>query len=88
MVGARCACAASCGSPNTLLREAIPKIRTADRSLTHGRVALTAPHTPDWVLKSLVKEATIGAGLGLAAGMIWKFSVDSPTRKKITAFYK
>ena len=39
-------------------------------------------------LNSLVREATIGLGLGLVAGAIWRAMVDMPTRAMFKQFYK
>ena len=38
-------------------------------------------------LASLVREASIGVGLGVVAGFMWKFSITAPHKATVTAYY-
>ena len=39
-------------------------------------------------LSKLVREATIGVGLGVIGGFIWKFSITVPHKNVIDNYYK
>eukprot|EP00631_Chrysoreinhardia_giraudii_P005272 CAMPEP_0197415312 /NCGR_PEP_ID=MMETSP1170-20131217/1862_1 /TAXON_ID=54406 /ORGANISM="Sarcinochrysis sp, Strain CCMP770" /LENGTH=111 /DNA_ID=CAMNT_0042942097 /DNA_START=88 /DNA_END=419 /DNA_ORIENTATION=- len=40
-----------------------------------------------WVLRSIVREATIGAGLGIVGGYIWYYGITKPERDKVKNYY-
>jgi len=40
-----------------------------------------------WVLQSLIREASIGLGLGFIGGMVWHYGHCVPELEKVKKFY-
>ena len=81
----------------TLLR------RGADARTTHTRPNATTtplkarhrrtrpPRPPagaSWVLRSLIREASLGIGLGVVFGAVWSTMQTGPVARRISEYYK
>jgi len=63
----------------------------------HRRAARAAPANPprppapagaSWVLTSLIREASLGVGLGVVFGAVWSTMQTGPVSKRIVEYYK
>ena len=56
--------------------------------------AIAAPRpTPptagaSWVLRSLIREASLGVGLGVVFGAVWSTMQTGPVARRISEYYK
>ena len=61
--------------------------------------AIVAPRAPpadarrptagaSWVLTSLIREASLGVGLGVVFGAVWSTMQTGPVSKRIVEYYK
>ena len=73
----------------TLLR------RGADARTTHTRAPADAPPKTrrphagaSWVLRSLIREASLGIGLGVVFGSVWSVVQTGPVARRISEYYK
>ena len=41
-----------------------------------------------WVLRSLIREASLGVGLGVVFGAVWSTMQTGPVARRITEYYK
>ena len=41
-----------------------------------------------WVLRSLIREASLGIGLGVVFGSVWSVMQTGPVSKRISEYYK
>ena len=61
-------------------RRAAPTARTRP---THDKTAGAS-----WVLTSLIREASLGVGLGVVFGAVWSTMQTGPVSKRIVEYYK
>ena len=47
-----------------------------------------APAGASWVLTSLIREASLGVGLGVVFGAVWSTMQTGPVSKRIVEYYK
>jgi hypothetical protein len=61
------------------------------------RAARAAPANPprpratagaSWVLRSLIREASLGIGLGVVFGSVWSAMQTGPVSRRISEYYK
>ena len=52
------------------------------------RRAHRAPAGASWVLRSLIREASLGIGLGVVFGAVWSTMQTGPVARRITEYYK
>jgi len=74
--------------------------RGADARTTHApkRDATTTTPSPrrpprppagaSWVLRSLIREASLGIGFGVVFGSVWSVMQTGPVSKRISEYYK
>ncbi len=41
-----------------------------------------------WVLRSLIREASLGIGLGVVFGSVWSVMQTGPVSRRISEYYK
>ena len=66
------------------------------KRLTRRRPREPAPRAPtaratagaSWVLTSLIREASLGVGLGVVFGAVWSTMQTGPVSKRIVEYYK
>ena len=47
------------------------------------------PHAgASWVLRSLIREASLGIGFGVVFGSVWSVMQTGPVSKRISEYYK
>jgi hypothetical protein len=47
------------------------------------------PHAgASWVLRSLIREASLGIGLGVVFGAVWSTMQTGPVARRISEYYK
>ena len=47
------------------------------------------PHAgASWVLRSLIREASLGIGLGVVFGSVWSVMQTGPVSRRISEYYK
>ena len=54
----------------------------------HRRVAHRPPAGASWVLRSLIREASLGIGLGVVFGSVWSVVQTGPVSRRISEYYK
>ena len=90
--------------PSLLLRAAPRRRpRTHTHTLKHDAKPLKPTPTPSqsaaprtrparagasWVLTSLIREASLGVGLGVVFGAVWSTMQTGPVSKRIVEYYK
>ena len=47
-----------------------------------------APAGASWVLRSLIREASLGIGLGVVFGSVWSVVQTGPVARRISEYYK
>ena len=47
-----------------------------------------APAGASWVLRSLIREASLGIGLGVVFGAVWSTMQTGPVARRISEYYK
>ena len=47
-----------------------------------------APAGASWVLRSLIREASLGVGLGVVFGAVWSTMQTGPVSRRISEYYK
>ena len=52
------------------------------------RTAPTPTAGASWVLTSLIREASLGVGLGVVFGAVWSTMQTGPVSKRIVEYYK
>ena len=57
--------------------------RAANPPRTHDKTAGAS-----WVLTSLIREASLGVGLGVVFGAVWSTMQTGPVSKRIVEYYK
>ena len=78
-----------------MLRPRGATLRTRE-TLIHdaARAAPTNPPRPrapagaSWVLRSLIREASLGIGLGVVFGSVWSVMQTGPVSRRISEYYK
>jgi hypothetical protein len=69
------------------LKQKTPSPRRAARAAnpprTHDKTAGAS-----WVLTSLIREASLGVGLGVVFGAVWSTMQTGPVSKRIVEYYK
>ena len=53
-----------------------------------ARRPLNATTGASWVLRSLIREASLGIGLGVVFGSVWSVMQTGPVSRRITEYYK
>ena len=77
--------------------QALPKTRRHHHAFDANAIA--APRAPpprtrparagaSWVLTSLIREASLGVGLGVVFGAVWSTMQTGPVSKRIVEYYK
>ena len=62
----------------------------ANRTPSPRRAPTRTPRTAgaSWVLTSLIREASLGVGLGVVFGAVWSTMQTGPVSKRIVEYYK
>ena len=58
------------------------------RAAPANRPRPRAPAGASWVLTSLIREASLGVGLGVVFGAVWSTMQTGPVSKRIVEYYK
>ena len=66
---------------NTLIHNAAPRPPRTRPARAHRAGA-------SWVLTSLIREASLGVGLGVVFGAVWSTMQTGPVSKRIVEYYK
>jgi hypothetical protein len=71
------------------LKQCTPSPRRARRPPPRPPDASTV-HTAgaSWVLRSLIREASLGVGLGVVFGAVWSTMQTGPVSRRISEYYK
>ena len=70
-----------------------PKRDASETPLTHAiaRPPPSPPRAPagaSWVLRSLIREASLGIGFGVVFGSVWSVMQTGPVSRRISEYYK
>ena len=67
---------------------AAPTRRAAQNTTATQAFEPRAPAGASWVLRSLIREASLGIGLGVVFGSIWSVMQTGPVSRRISEYYK
>ena len=65
-----------------------PSPRRAARAAPANPPRPRAPAGASWVLRSLIREASLGIGLGVVFGSVWSVMQTGPVSRRISEYYK
>ena len=65
-----------------------PSPRRAARAAPTNPPRPRAPAGASWVLRSLIREASLGIGLGVVFGSVWSVMQTGPVSRRISEYYK
>ena len=60
----------------------------ASKRRRRARRSPRAPAGASWVLRSLIREASVGVGLGVVFGAVWSTMQTGPVSRRIAEYYK
>ena len=70
------------------LKQCTPSPRRAARAAPANPPRPPAAAGASWVLRSLIREASLGIGLGVVFGSVWSVMQTGPVSKRISEYYK
>ena len=79
-------------APHTLSKHEAKPLHQCTPSPRHRRAR--RPREPrttagaSWVLRSLIREASLGIGFGVVFGSVWSVMQTGPVSKRISEYYK
>ena len=80
-----------CGAAPTPAPHTRAQTRRHHHAFETHAIAAPPPPTPagaSWVLRSLIREASLGVGLGVVFGAVWSTMQTGPVSRRISEYYK
>ena len=80
-----------CGAAPTPAPHTRAQTRRHHHAFETHAIAAPPPPTPagaSWVLRSLIREASLGIGLGVVFGAVWSTMQTGPVARRISEYYK